>query len=177
MATNFTVSIGLPEIPESSVPICGESTNSMAAITEKLMIIANTKAPKNEIRLTNTEIFEETSIQLETQTEEDEDIILYFAEEPPRFVGGEIGLKKYIRNHLKYPTYAKENDIQGKLYVRFLINKAGNVEQIKTINTVHPLLDKEAIRIVKSLPQWIPGKQNGKTINVWYTIPINFVLQ
>lgn len=93
-------------------------------------------------------------------------------EQMPQFPGGPAELLKYIAKNLKYPVIAQENGIQGKVILRFVVNAQGHVENVKVIRSLDPYCDKEAIRVVKSLPQWIPGKQNGRNVPVYYTCPI-----
>jgi protein TonB len=100
--------------------------------------------------------------------------IHYFVEEMPKFPRGELALRKYIAMNVTYPQEASNNNIQGKVILQFEITNEGKVGKVKVVRKVHPILDKEAIRVVKSLPQFIPGKQKGKAVNTWYTIPINF---
>ena len=94
-----------------------------------------------------------------------------------QFPGGPAELLKYIAKNLKYPVIAQENGIQGKVILRFVVNAQGHVENVKVLRSLDPYCDKEAIRVVKSLPQWIPGKQNGRNVPVYYTCPIVFKLQ
>ena len=98
-------------------------------------------------------------------------------EQMPQFPGGDGELLKYIATHIKYPTMAAENNIQGRVVVKFVVNKDGNVGDVVVIRGKDPDLDKEAQRVVKSLPKFIPGKMNGQSVSVWYTLPINFKLQ
>lgn len=94
----------------------------------------------------------------------------------PMFPGGDDSLRKFIQKSVKYPEVAKENGIQGKVFVQFVINGRGKVEQVKVVRGVDPSLDKEAVRIIEALPAWQPGKQRGKPVKVSYTVPINFKL-
>lgn len=103
--------------------------------------------------------------------------IFAIVEEMPRYPGGEEALKKYIANTLNYPDVAKKEGIQGKVYVSFVVEKDGSVGDTKIARGVEPALDNEALRVVKTLPKWIPGKQKGKAVRVQYTLPINFALQ
>lgn len=98
-------------------------------------------------------------------------------EQMPQFPGGEGELLKYIANHIKYPTMAAENNIQGRVVVKFVVQKDGNVGEVVVLRGKDPDLDKEAVRVVKTLPKFIPGKMNGQSVSVWYTLPINFKLQ
>jgi protein TonB len=105
-----------------------------------------------------------------------EDKPLAFDEQMPQFPGGEQELALYIAKNLKYPSVAIENGVEGTVLIRFEINKMGNVAKIQVMESLNPACDKEAIRIVKSLPVFIPGKQNGVRVCVWYTLPVTFKL-
>lgn len=109
----------------------------------------------------------------ETQKEEPYTMV----EQMPLFAGGPAELLRYIAKNLKYPVIAQENGIQGKVILRFVVSAQGFVEEVKVLRSLDPYCDKEAIRVVKSLPQWIPGKQNGRNVPVYYTCPIVFKLQ
>jgi len=98
-------------------------------------------------------------------------------EQMPQFPGGEAELLKYIASHIKYPTMAAENNIQGRVVVKFVVNKNGKVGDVVVLRGKDPDLDKEAVRVVKTLPDFITGKMNGQAVSVWYTLPINFKLQ
>lgn len=98
-------------------------------------------------------------------------------EENPEFPDGYYGLLKYINNHLRYPAVAQENGIQDKVTVQFVVTKNGSVGKVNVLRSIDPELDKEAVRVVRSLPNFTPGKMNGHRVNVWYTLPITFRLQ
>lgn len=103
--------------------------------------------------------------------------IFFIVEEMPEFPGGETALRQFIAGAVKYPADAVKKGIQGKVYVTFVVSKDGSVADAKIARGVDPTLDAEALRVVNSLPEWIPGKQRGETVNVSYTVPINFKLQ
>lgn len=103
--------------------------------------------------------------------------VFNMVEEMPEFPGGEAALRKYIGSVVNYPTSAKEKGIQGKVYVSFVVSTDGTVKDARVVRGVDPELDKEALRVVNSLPRWLPGKQKGQSVSVAYTVPINFVLQ
>jgi len=103
--------------------------------------------------------------------------VFVIVEEMPEFPGGEIALRTFIAENTKYPPVARENNIQGKVYVRFVVTWEGKVDQVTIVRKIDPLLEEEAIRVVKSLPIWKAGKQRGQPVNVWYTVPITFQLQ
>lgn len=122
-------------------------------------------------------VIEFQDIQMVEEEEEETEQIFMIVEDMPEFPGGEIALRKYIAENIRYPEMAKENDIQGTVYVRFVVTKSGSIGRIEILRGVDPLLDKEAIRVVKTLPKWKPGKQRGKSVNVSYSMPIKFQLQ
>lgn len=105
-----------------------------------------------------------------------DDITFFIVEQMPEFPGGELGLRQFIGNNISYPVEAQEKGIKGKVYVNFVIGKTGHPIKISIAKGVHPLLDTEAMRVISMMPDWIPGKQRGKTVNVSYTVPINFEL-
>ena len=97
-------------------------------------------------------------------------------EEMPQYPGGEVALQRDLASKVVYPEIAKDNGVHGKVYVRFVINSLGEVDKVQIARPVDPLLDAEAIRVVKLLQKWTPGKQQGTPVSVWYTVPINFTL-
>ena len=98
-------------------------------------------------------------------------------EQMPRFPGGEAELMKYLSSHINYPTMAMENNVQGRVVVQFVVTKTGKIGEVKVVRSVDRDLDKEAVRVCKTLPDFIPGKMNGQAVNVWYTLPVSFKLQ
>jgi len=99
-----------------------------------------------------------------------------FVQEPPIFPGGVQALLKFISTNIKYPAEAIENNIQGRVFVKFAVWSDGSVKRIEIMRGVHPLLDKEAERMISSLPLWRPGKQNGEPVPVWFSVPVDFQL-
>ena len=94
----------------------------------------------------------------------------------PVFPGGDAALLKFIADSTHYPKDAKEKGIQGKVLARFMVKKDGSVSDVSIMQKASPSLDNEAIRVVKLLPKFTPGKLNGKTVPVWFMVPINFTL-
>ena len=107
-----------------------------------------------------------------------EDDIFKSVEQMPQFVGvgGEAALMKYIDSHIQYPPEAAKNNIQGRVILQFVVDKTGEIGEVKVVRSVDKDLDKEAVRIVKTLPKFIPGRQNGQAVAVWYTLPVTFKL-
>ena len=108
--------------------------------------------------------------------EEAPEQVLDVVEQMPTFPGGQKALLQYISDNIKYPSIAQENGIQGRVVVRFVVKKDGSVGEVQVLRGVDATLDKEAIRVVKSIPNFIPGKQNGHAVNVWFTLPVSFKL-
>jgi len=103
--------------------------------------------------------------------------IYVIVEEMPTFIGGDLALRKWIKENVKYPNITRESDIQGKVYVRFVVMWDGSIDKVTIARGVDPLLDKEALEVIKKLPYFNPGFQNGRPVNVWYTVPVDFQLQ
>ena len=98
-------------------------------------------------------------------------------EEMPSFPGGSAALMSYLSSNTKYPVVAQENGVQGRVIVSFVVERDGSISDVKVARSVDPSLDREAQRVVKSMPRWSPGKQNGSTVRVKYTVPVVFRLQ
>ncbi len=107
-------------------------------------------------------------------TKDDGNAIYRSVEQMPQFPGGEAALMKYIQQKLKYPQ--GQEDIEGDVMLQFVVKKNGKVGVVKVVRTLGNDFDKEAIRVIKSLPKFTPGRQNGKAVNVWYTLPVPFKL-
>ena len=106
----------------------------------------------------------------------EEKVFCYVTEQMPIFTGGDIALLNFVSKNLKYPESAIKDKIQGKVTLRFIVTKTGEVDKIEIVRSLQPDCDKEAVRVVKMLPKFVPGKQNGKLVDVWYTLPITFKL-
>ena len=95
----------------------------------------------------------------------------------PEFPGGPQALMDYLKANVIFPKIAEDEGIQGKVVVSYVIDVDGSVTDVQVVQSVHPALDKEAMRVVKNMPKWIPGKQDGKAVQVKYSLPINFYYQ
>ena len=140
---------------------------------EVIEIIEDDEEIENEAEVEDTESDEDVEIEIE---EEDDEEFFMVVENMPEFPGGDLGLMKYIQKNVKYPAIAKEYNITGKVYVSFIVDRSGSVTNVKIVRGVDKNLDTEAMRVVKSLPKYKPGKQRGKSVRVMFTIPINFTL-
>jgi len=149
-------------------------------VVEILNIVDDEVEINEELVFNTCEDMENTEVifipELVEQEEEDEEQIFMFASKMPEFTGGELGLRSFIAKNVKYPVQARESCVEGKVYVRFVVTSNGEVEKVSIARGVDPILDQEAIRVVKSLPKWKPGMRGGRQVNVWYTVPINFNL-
>lgn len=108
---------------------------------------------------------------------EEENKVFDVVEEQPSFPGGQGALMQWLRDNIKYPVVAAENGIEGRVIVQFVVSKTGSISGVTVARGVDPSLDKEAVRVVSSMPNWTPGRQNGTTVNVRYTLPVTFRLQ
>ena len=106
-----------------------------------------------------------------------EEKVFDVVEQMPQFPGGDAALFEYLSSHIKYPTIAEENGVQGRVIVTFVVERDGSITDVQVVKSVDPSLDKEASRVVKGMPRWIPGKQNGAPVRVKYTVPVTFRLQ
>lgn len=110
--------------------------------------------------------------------EEPEEVVFVVVETMPEFPGGQQALFKYLSENVKYPVIAQENGIQGRVICQFVVNKDGSIVDVEVVRSGGDAsLDKEAVRVIKSMPKWKPGKQRGKAVRVKYTVPVNFKLQ
>jgi len=98
-------------------------------------------------------------------------------EEMPHFPGGPAALQAFLSSNTKYPVVAQENGVQGRVIVSFVVERDGSITDVRVVRSVDPSLDREASRVVRSMPKWSPGKQNGSTVRVKYTVPVVFRLQ
>ena len=110
--------------------------------------------------------------------EEEEEVVFVIVESMPEFPGGQQALFRFLSENVKYPVIAQENGIQGRVICQFVVNKDGSIVDVEVVRSGgDPSLDKEAVRVIKSMPKWKPGKQRGKPVRVKYTVPVNFKLQ
>jgi TonB family protein len=123
-----------------------------------------------------TETADELVVVAYNEPEVSEDVY-ESVEQMPQFPGGEAEMMKYLAQNIQYPVNAARNNVEGRVVLQFVVEKDGRIGEVKIARTVDPELDAEALRVVKSMPNFIPGRQHGKPVAVWYTIPISFKLQ
>ncbi len=152
-------------------------------VVEVLNIVDDNIKIEDELKIDDSEANKTTIIDvnpiIQAAEEEEEETaeIFYIVEEPAEFPGGDKALHRYINNSVKYPVIAQENGIQGKVYVKFVVNEQGTVSNAEILRGVDASLDKEALRVINSLPRFNPGKQRGRPVKVYYNALINFQLQ
>lgn len=170
---------------EEMTPLVQEEKKEIAPPVKEVItfeIVDNEAEIDNNLEIFDSEIETDEAIQIQDviqkENEEEENVpAVWFVDEMPEFPGGMPSLLKFINNAIKYPIVAQENGIQGKVIITFVIGKTGEVIDAKVFRGIDPALDAEALRVVKTLPDWKPGKQNGKAVKVNYNVPINFVLR
>ena len=123
------------------------------------------------------EVLKAKEVVVDEKPKEEETKVFDVVEQMPQFPGGPNALFEYLSKNIKYPVVAEENGIQGRVIVTFVVERDGSITDVKVAKSVDPSLDKEAMRVVKSMPHWIPGKQNGAAVRVKYTVPVTFRLQ
>ena len=123
-----------------------------------LLFVANTNATAQNKKAANDKVLEKAEVM-------------------PEFPGGEQAMMQFVAENVKYPQEAIDKEISGRVMVGFVVEKDGSISNVKVAKSLDPLLDKEAVRVVSGMPKWIPGKQNGVTYRVKYTLPVNFRLQ
>ncbi len=151
-------------------------------VAETLTIVED-DADVDEVDIASTEeLGQQVEIKYVPVTVEEEEpeeqTIFEVVEEMPEFPnGGQAGLMQYLAKNIKYPTIAQENGTQGRVVCQFVVNKDGSIVDVKVLRGVDPYLDKEAVRVISTMPKWKPGKQRGKPVRVKYTVPVMFRLQ
>ena len=190
------------EILEPEKPEVIEDVLSSVRVTELQIVEDDQVKPEDEIlsqdeKEATNKVFSQTNVdngqddRMNFQTAVNEVIVEKPVETPkevkqeiftaveqmPQFPGGDAALMKYLSSHINYPPMAAENNVQGKVILQFVVGTDGRVGEVKIARSVDKDLDKEAMRVVKSLPKFIPGRQNGQAVPVWYTLPVSFKLQ
>jgi len=131
----------------------------------------------NFLIIGNIELYAQTNDADKIEAKQDENGNYIIVEEMPQFKGGIDALFKYLGENVKYPPEAKNQEISGKVFISFIVDKKGKIKDVKVVRGVDPLLDNEALRVVSTMPKWKAGKHQGKKVNVLYNLPISFVLK
>ncbi len=151
-------------------------------VTTVLEVVADDKEITNELQVSaevtdDTKNIEITPVVVEEEEEVAEETIFTVVENDPEFPGGMDALYKYLAQNIKYPQLARDNNITGRVYVTFVVEKDGSIANPKVLRDIGGGCGQEAIRVVKSMPKWTPGKQRGKAVRVQFNLPVNFSLK
>lgn len=111
------------------------------------------------------------------KVEDEQPVSIAMVEQKPEFPGGEAAMYKWLSENIVYPSAASEEGVQGRVVVEFVVGKDGSITNVRIVRPRHPALDKEALRVVKAMPKWMPGRNNGQPVKVTYTLPVTFKLQ
>lgn len=198
------IKLDKPDVPEENVqkqfeappPVELKSTIQFTApvikkdedVPEEMEIKSQEDLTKSDIQISIADIKgtnEETGVDIATlqehkvivQEEKKEEKIFEIVEQPPSFPGGEAAMYEWLSKNINYPVIAQENNIQGRVTCQFVVGRSGEIEDVRVVRGMDPSLDKEAIRVIKSMPKWIPGRQGGNAVKVRYTLPVQFRLQ
>ena len=161
----------LPPPPPPPAPEIVEILNVVEDNVEVASVEINTEDNKDKVVAISAPV---TSAPIE---EEEDNVIFQVVEKMPSFPGGDAALFKFLNENVKYPVIAQENGVQGRVICQFVVNRDGSIVDVEVVRSVDASLDKEAIRVIKSMPKWSPGQQRGKPVRVKYTLPVNFKLQ
>ena len=145
-------------------------------------VVEDTKELPNEVEFEDTEVTDDTAVDVLEIAEIEEVIVeeelpLVRSEISPSFPGGNNALLKYLGNNIKYPRMAVESNISGRVYLQFVVEKDGSISTINVVRGIGGGCNEEAVRVLKSMPKWSAGRQQGKAVRVMFTLPVNFVLQ
>lgn len=149
-------------------------------ITDAIVLIDDQEEQDPDLEIVDADTDAKSEINIvdidEPGDEDYGDVIFVSAEFMPEFPGGQKALFKWLSKNIKYPVVAQENDICGTVFVGFVVDRDGSITNVKVLRPVDPSLDKEAIRVVKAMPKWKPGRQRNNKVRVSYTVPIRFQL-
>lgn len=169
--------IPITEQPEQVTPPPPEAP----AIAETLTIVEDDADVEETAIVSSEELNQAVEIKYVPvaveEEEPEEQTIFEVVENMPDFPGGQAALMQYLAKNIKYPTIAQENGTQGRVIVQFVVNRDGSIVDAKVVRSVDPYLDKEALRVINTMPKWKPGMQRGKPVRVKFTVPVMFRLQ
>ena len=163
------------ELPPPPPPEAPEVTTEFEVVEDEAEI-------KNEL-VVNAEVTDDTKnieitpVKIEEEEEEEETQIFTVVENDPEFPGGMEALYKFLRDNIKYPQLARDNNITGRVYVTFVVERDGSIANPRVLKDIGGGCGAEAVRVVKSMPKWTPGKQRGKAVRVQFNLPVSFNLQ
>lgn len=168
------VPITLPEKKTVPPPPAAVQASEVIQIVENDAEIEESTIMSDQDQVEFFEITEVDNVLVEEEVQEEAPFQV--VEKMPEFPGGTAALNAYLKKNIKYPSVCRENNIQGRVLIQFIVNKDGSIVEPEVVKSVNPYLDKEAIRVVSAMPKWTPGEQRGKTVRVKFTLPVNFKL-
>lgn len=157
-----------PQVTTVSVAEVIEIVKDDADFVEEI-----TKSEEDQSQFIDITAIEDVIVEAEPEQEETP---FQVVEKMPEFPGGNAALNAYLKKNIKYPQICRENNIQGRVLIQFIVNKDGSIVEPEVVKSVNPYLDNEAIRVISAMPKWTPGEQRGKTVRVKFTVPVNFKL-
>ena len=163
------------ELPPPPPPEAPEVTTEFEVVEDDAEI--KTELVVNAEVTDETKNIEITPVKIEEEEEEEEQQIFTVVENDPEFPGGMEALYKYLRENIKYPQLARDNNITGKVYVTFVVERDGSIANPRVLRDIGGGCGAEAVRVVKAMPKWTPGKQRGKSVRVQFNLPVSFNLQ
>ena len=168
------VPITLPEKKTVPPPPQSVTITEIIEIVDDDAEIEESTIASNEDQTEYIEIKEIADVVVQEEPQEEAPFVV--VEKMPEFPGGMSALMSYLQKNIKYPAVCRENNIQGRVLIQFIVNKDGSIVEPEVVKSVNPYLDKEALRVIAAMPKWSPGEQRGKPVRVKYTVPVNFKL-
>ncbi len=186
------------ELPEPEEIIAPEEVANSQAVTD-LLIVEDDKVEEDKQVKNQEDVLENESaigsvdfsegvndlnkievkeqVIAEPKVEDEQPMNIAMVEQKPSFPGGDAEMYKWLGQNIVYPPAASEEGVQGRVVVEFVVGKDGSITNARVVRQRHPALDKEALRVVRAMPKWIPGRNNGQPVKVTYTLPVTFKLQ
>jgi protein TonB len=149
-------------------------TQDEVQASDLMISVADVKGTDEEHGIDIAEL-QQHKVIVEAEPEEEKPFEV--VEQNPEFPGGIAELNKFLSDNIRYPVIAQENGIQGRVIIRFVVSRTGDISNVEVLRGVDPSLDREAVRVVESMPRWIPGRQRGRAVPVYFTLPVHFRLQ
>ena len=178
--TDFVFEEELDIVQTAETPPPPPPPPAAPVVVEVLNVVENTEEVEAVEIVSEDDETEEIVIDVPVAApieEEEEEVVFQVVEKMPQFPGGQQALFEYLSKNIRYPVIAQENGLQGRVICQFVVNSDGSIVDIVVVRSVDPSLDKEAVRVIQSMPKWQPGEQRGKAVRVKYTLPVNFRLQ